>query len=379
MNAIEGRVAPDALPVAEKRVSGGIAFDWIMTALCTWFLGGVVLDNWAHGHQQIIGTLETFFTPWHGVLYSGWLAVTGFLLAALIRNHRRGYPWRGALPPGYGLSFCGVLVFTWGGLADMVWHTFYGIEVGLDATYSPPHMVLGVGLVLALSGPLRAAWRRAPTRGWGAQLPMVVSLAYTLSMVGFFTLFAQPLVNPWAAVSRRLSSDELGRAIGMLSILLHSGILMGLLLPAVLRRPFPPGGLTVLFALNGILMAVGSWPEQPRLFLIGAMAVAGGAADVLLNRLRPSGQRLGALRLFAFAVPAALYMAHFLALKLTDGIWWSVHLWTGSIAVAGMVGWLMSYAFAPPVRQARTMFRADGLSESPTAGQLARRIGPGYR
>jgi hypothetical protein len=30
------------------------------------------------------------------------------------------------------------------------------------------------------------------------------------------------------------------------------------------------------------------------------------------------------------------------------GWWWSVHLWTGAIVLAGLVGWLLSYLILPP-------------------------------
>jgi hypothetical protein len=330
------------------RAIRSVGFDWAMTGLCAWFIGGVVTDNWAHGHQQLIGRLETFFTPWHGILYSGWLAVTIFLVGAFVRNVSRRCPWRRALPAGYGLSLLGVAVFTWGGLADMIWHSTYGIESGLDATYSPPHLILGLGLVLTMSGPLRAAWSDGLASGWLARLPMVISLTFTLSIVGFFTLFTEPLVNPWAGESRRLSLAELGRSLGIASIVLHTGVLMGLVLLAVLRRPLPPGALTLVFTLNGLMMVAGSWPEHYRMVPVASVALAGVAADVLLSWLKPSATRPGPLRVFAFAVPAMLYLLHFLTLKLTDGIWWSVHLWTGSICVAGIVGWMISYVFVPP-------------------------------
>jgi hypothetical protein len=40
---------------------------------------------------------------------------------------------------------------------------------------------------------------------------------------------------------------------------------------------------------------------------------------------------------------------YFLALRLTEGIWWSVHVWAGAIVLAGLVGWLVSYLVVPPL------------------------------
>jgi hypothetical protein len=33
---------------------------------------------------------------------------------------------------------------------------------------------------------------------------------------------------------------------------------------------------------------------------------------------------------------------------VTQGLDWSVHLWTGSIVLAGVVGWLLSYLIVLP-------------------------------
>lgn len=332
---------------------GGIGFDWAMVVLCSWFLGGVILDGWAHGHLLEKG--DTFFSPWHGVLYSGFLAVAIFLVVALIRNHARGYPWRRALPVGYGLSLLGVLIFAAGGLGDMIWHTLFGIETGIAALYSPPHLLLGAGLVLIMGGPMRTAWWPAePVHGGFTKLPMLISMAFTLSIFTLFTSFHHPLDHPWAGVSHRFrvpTPDDLGQAMGIASILLHVGLLMGVLLLAVLRHPtLPLGSFTLIFTLNAVVMAIEFLPKEYPLIPIAAMAVAGLAADLLFSQLRPSITRLSALRLFAFAVPATFYLLHFLTLMLTDGIWWPVHLWTGSIVLAGTVGWLLSYAFVPQSR-----------------------------
>src|SRR2546430_3923073 len=53
--------------------------------------------------------------------------------------------------------------------------------------------------------------------------------------------------------------------------------------------------------------------------------VVGLAADVLVHRLRPGGDRPWTLRLVAFAVPTCLYLAYFGTLQVKEGIDWSVH------------------------------------------------------
>lgn len=53
-------------------------FDWLMTALVVWLSLGTLLDGWAHNTRS---DLDTFFTPWHVVMYAGIVAVSSFTLA----------------------------------------------------------------------------------------------------------------------------------------------------------------------------------------------------------------------------------------------------------------------------------------------------------
>src|SRR5262249_51137011 len=93
------RVAPTpltaGLPVSATPAAwpprGTLRFDWLIAGLSAWFLGGIYLDGWAHTH---VPALETFFTPWHAVLYSGFAAVAFALAVTQARNMRHGAPWR---------------------------------------------------------------------------------------------------------------------------------------------------------------------------------------------------------------------------------------------------------------------------------------------
>ncbi len=333
----------------DKQAIGGSGYDWTMVLLCFWFVAGAFVDGWAHNH---IPELESFFTPWHVMFYSGFLAVTGFLVATLVHNHTQGYPWRDAMPPGYELSLLGVLIFMAGGVGDMLWHEIFGIEVGIEALLSPTHLALALGGTLILSGPFRAAWRRpsgqnGDLRGRGDLLPMLLSLTFVVSLWSFMTQFAHPLVEPWAAAGDRPRTQHLPtlrQSFGVVSILFQVGPLMGPVLLTVLRWILPLGSLTLVFGLNAILMSF--MHDQYR--FIPAAALAGFAADLLLRWLRPSLVRSQALRWFAFAVPAIYHALYFMAIYVTQGLDWSVHLWAGSIVLAGVVGLLLSYLIIPP-------------------------------
>src|SRR5262249_56292379 len=97
-------------------------FDWIATVVSLTFMGGLFLDGWAHTHGRVD---QSFFTPWHAVLYSSHLLVFGFLTANVFLNMRRGFSLQHALPNGYLLSFVGAVLFIIGGVGDLIWHTLF--------------------------------------------------------------------------------------------------------------------------------------------------------------------------------------------------------------------------------------------------------------
>jgi hypothetical protein len=291
---------------------------------------------------------QSFFTPWHAIFYSGFLAVASFLLFGLISNHAKGYPWRRSLPAGYEISLIGVFIFAFGGVGDMIWHELFGIEEGVEALFSPTHLVLGLAMGLIVSGPFRAAWQRMETKtlSWSQGWPMLLSLTFMLSLFTFFTQIAHPLVNLWGG--HPFTYSNLLQEMGVISILLETGLLMGPILLTICRWRLPLGALTLVFTLNAIAMGFlydeGNYP----LAYVAAMAAAGLVTDVLRQQLHPSPQRPGALRLFALAVPIIVYTFYFLTVQLTVGVGWSIHLWLGVTILAGVTGWLLSYLLVPP-------------------------------
>lgn len=172
------------------------AFDWLMGALAALLIGGLDLDIWAHSHGKVD---QSFFTPWHAALY-GAMAINGIVLGLVMARNvlQRGYPWRQALPEGYGLSLVGVIAFAVGGLLDLAWHTFFGIEADIEALLSPTHLLLATSAALILTGPLRSAAVRigsSTSAGWRDLGPMVLSVAAVFTLLGLFTQYAHPLVD----------------------------------------------------------------------------------------------------------------------------------------------------------------------------------------
>lgn len=320
---------------------GGIGFDRLMIVFCCWFVGGLYLDGWAHDHGLVD---KTFFTPWHAVLYSGYFACALVLTVTIIINHLRGQRWLSAIPQGYGLSLLGAPLFLLAGVGDLIWHTLFGFEVGIEPLLSPTHLLLAFSGILIMSGPLRATWRRTDpiaTHNWATLLPALLSLLAVFSVITFFTDFAHPFDLTWTVTAAPANSQK---ALGAAAVLLQTAILMGFLLLAMRRWWLPTGTFTLILTLNVILMSV--LGDQYR--LIPGVLLTGILADLFYWRLQPSVKHVDVLRVFAFSLPFVYYLCYFITLMITSGIAWSIHLWLGSTVMAGVLGLLLSYLLMPP-------------------------------
>ncbi|HLZ56730.1 MAG TPA: hypothetical protein VKR06_07260 [Ktedonosporobacter sp.] len=321
---------------------GGIGFDRLMVALGCWFIGGLYIDGWAHGHGFVD---NTFFTPWHAILYSGYFANAAALIATTFINHRRGAGWLQAIPNGYELALFGAPLFTVAGVGDLIWHTLFGFEVGIAPLLSPPHLILAFSGLLMISGPFQAVWRRADrrtTQSWSTLLPGLISLFLILSILSFFTEFAQPFSLRYLAIKNYTNQNG---SLGAAGIIIQAGLLMGTILLAARRWRLPGGTITLILGVNALLMAV----LDDGYMLVPAAVVVGVVADLLYWKWQPSIRRLEAWRAFAFLVPLIYYLGYFLSLLLYyQSITWTLHLWLGSTIVASVAGLLLSYLLVPP-------------------------------
>jgi hypothetical protein len=239
------------------------------------------------------------------VLYSGWLANTAFFGAVAVRARRRGHSWRQVLPAGYGLSLVGCVAFGAGGVPDMVWHQLLGIERDFSAVLSPTHLLLMASAALILAGPLRSAWHGGSRRaGYGAAL----SGAFLLAMLTFWGQFNHPFIDRWVSEPPGVMlPDWIIQEMGVQGVVLSASMLSGVVLAMVSRFRLPPGSLTLIMGINAFLITV---IEQLSSMVLVAL-LAGVIGDVLLAVLRPSARRVGQLRLFAFLLPAELYLLYF--------------------------------------------------------------------
>ncbi|MCE2488635.1 MAG: hypothetical protein J4G17_01480 [Anaerolineae bacterium] len=313
------------------------AFTWTALALAVWVRAGSIVDINAHNHGIVD---ESFFTPFHLLMYSGVAANGLFYVLVQFRNVGRGHSLLRALPREYLLSFVGVLLFGLGGVFDFIWHALFGVETSIDALVSPSHLLLFFSAVLFMSGPLRSflAGDRSG-RGWAALFPALVSALLVLTTGTLITLFA----NVWTQIDRyvALTGDDnvfSAEAITVSGVLIPVVLMTATLLYLRQRMLLPFGAVTVLVAANALIMLYirWQWTREHAVVLLAAL-IAGLAGDWLLTRSSGSSP-LVMLRRFAFLLPFLLIFSLFVILQFSATIWWNTHLWLGVSLLAGALG-----------------------------------------
>jgi hypothetical protein len=306
--------------------------DLLTVLFSAWLIGGIFVDGWAHNNEKP----ETFFTPWHGLFYSGFLATAAWMLSRYRRH--------GVIPIGYGWGFVGLGLFGAGGVGDMVWHMAFGVEVDLEALLSPTHLVLFVAGILIVSSPLRAAWADAGQRS--LPLPALLSMTIVTATVAFFHMHLSPfLTNAMQAepyeFARSLGrggdwlNDEL-QLEGFSAILITTVILMAPTLLLLRRWRLPAGSLTLLFTVVVVMDCALLGFEMPETILAGVLA--GAAGDLLARTLQPIRSPATVLRIIGFAVPVVLWLTYFAVLAAFYSVGWSVELWSGITVMSGLAG-----------------------------------------
>jgi hypothetical protein len=333
--------------------------DLVTVVLGACFVGGAMSDAWAH--TNILDTIEGFFTPWHALLYFGFAATGAWIFfLAYRRRDRHPYWWRDAWPSGYRVGAVGVLLFLFAGLADMVWHETLGVEVGLNAAFSPSHMLLDIGALLMLTSPMRSWWATGAGGGLRAGTG-VASLALTamgatilLSHSIAFAM-ARPTM-PYEAIDN--GSDRFEHVLAVQGV--DSYVLTTLLIaiPVLMahRRRATPGAAAAV--VGGVALFVLVMLEFPSVLVAGALGALAGAAvaDLILERLDAARGTGAALRMpVAGAVFAAtVWSGHLVGLHLAEGVRWPVEMWTGLVVLCAALGALLGGLLARPATHAQS-------------------------
>ena len=293
---------------ATERTSTGVGkSDWALVAFGIWTIVGLFLDGWAHSE----GKPDSFFTPWHGVLYSGGAGVAATMLWQARRATAQG-SWRDLVRYD-PVALIGLVLFGAGGIGDLIWHEVFGVEVNMAALLSPTHLVLMTGGVLALSAPFRRAWRADVRPEMPTFLPALISLSLATGVAFFFTFYASPFGQTIVPAFRDVTTDihDLSRPsaaafaqvreMWALSGILFTTVLVVVPILALVRRWRPPAGsFAVLFAFVAVF--AGSASHFARWQAPVAVAIAAVVGELVLRRTTEP-------RILAAAVPATLLTA----------------------------------------------------------------------
>ncbi len=316
-------------------------FDWICAFIAGWATVGIYVDGWTHLHLD--HAAETFFTPWHMLFYLAALVAAVTLIIFACLNHAKGYSWKHSLPKEYAYAFVGLVILFCSGFGDLLWHQIFGIEVGIEALFSPTHILLAIGGAIAVSGPLHAVWyrRKSETIHDG---PTVLSTAYFMSVVTFMLQFVHPYSFPWMARSFVFTHPiefNAGATLGMAGILVSSVILVGVILSTIRHWKYPFGSFTIILGLNALAMTF--MTSGYYVFVVTAL-LSGFVIDLVYCWLiKNNSHRMSHVHLFAFIAPVIVTKMYVLTIFMTDTVVWSTHMWTGAILVSGIVGYLLSY------------------------------------
>lgn len=312
-------------------------------ALATWTTIGVFVDAYKHSTDP---GLETFWTPWHGLFYSGFLATAAWLVHLAWKRLDGSRSLFDAAPRRHRAALYGIVVFAVGGVGDAVWHTVFGVETSLDALLSPTHLMLWLGLLTISSSPLRAAWSDRDHDDAATMLrfgPVLTSAVLILSGVAFFLEYLWMPVETSLPQVRYIAgvTGEFDAAYGVAGIMISTAVMMAAVLLLTRRWTTPFGTIAALLTVANVLMAVGFDND---LEALPAVIVAGLVGDLLLRIEVP---RL----LLAGAIPLVLWSLYFIQVgRLGAGLGWPPEIWSGAIVFAVLIGLALESGFEQMAR-----------------------------
>jgi hypothetical protein len=291
---------------------------WLMMPTSIWFLAGLYLDGWAHNHGKVD---DTFFTPWHAVFYSGFLAVSAVLAIFAMAAYMRGQLWQRDLPVAYRSAIVAAPLFAMGGLADLWWHETFGFEAGIEILISPPHLLLASSMFVICA---------APARTWLAYraynpIPVILSVLAAWSVVVFMLQYNHPYGIIWP---ERSVIGQTGVLVGLVSLCLHA-----LLTTAVVLwmhdRQLPRGSITVVLVINALMIAL--MADEYRFGWVALIAGIGIEIVQYVTRTRPHASQIRALTI---VTPILLCTAYFGVIAATTTLIWPISLCISTIITA---------------------------------------------
>ncbi len=321
---------PDPVPATRRE-------NLVVVVLTVWLLAGLSIDGYAHANiieLDASGTAltEDFFTPWHAIFYAAFTSIAAYIGWMAWRRRRPG-PLIGWIPAGYGLAVVGLGVFGLGGIGDGIWHTIFGVEVGIDALLSPTHLMLLTGGGMIVTAPIRSRLAEgldSRPSSWARDGATVVSLTAVTAGVAFFLTFGWGLSFWWAPQVRFIEGDGASEILVARAVTGAIITSLALVLPALWAHRhglLPAGGITVIWVLavlaESAALSQPDWSVPP--VLIGAVV-----AEVLRRRTgTPAALVVGV---------AAIWIVWWLRIVIEPiPIRWPAEIWGGHIGFTTLI------------------------------------------
>lgn len=330
---------------------------WMLVGAGLLLVVGVFSDGYAH--SNFVDEMDSFVTPWHGLILFGYLACLAVLTIAVRARVIGGTGLVHAVPPGWNAPALGVGLFALGFLGDGVWHTVYGIEADLEALLSPTHLLMLAGALAVMAGPLLAEWRSDATGrdASAAELgPALASLTLIMATVSFFLNWTWPVIHgrPLASFSE-FAADQgeaepvlngLGQVSGVASYLVFAVVLVAPILLLARRWEIPKGATFLVtmvpwVLMNAAFMSFFAWQRLiPAVF--GALA-----AELLLVRVQHR-DGFWPWRLVGAALPVVVFGLDMVVMGVVWDLGWPPELIVGTVIGSGFVGYGVSVLTHPP-------------------------------
>lgn len=309
---------------------------WMLVPGSVWFVAGLYLDGWAHNHGKVD---NTFFTPWHAVFYSGYVAIACTLIAIVFLAQRHGLTWQRELPVALRHAVIAAPIFALAGVGDLWWHTTFGFETGIEPLLSPPHLVLASSMFVMVAAAARlddttyVGWQRAP---------YIISTVAAWAVVTFMWQFNHPYGIVWPETLR---GGAPGIMTGIAGLVANSALTAAVAI-YMLTRNMPYGALSAVLVVNALGIAL--MGDEYR---FGWSALCTGVVSEILRwwwRRTPLHTQI---RRHACVVAVATSASYMAVVYATSAILWPIHIWLGAVVLSGIAGWALTIIVPPPAHE----------------------------
>ena len=244
------------LPITEPK------YRRLMIFAMLWMFIGAWVD--ASAHRYIIDELESFFTPWHGILYSGFVVVV--LSALYVKNKMRDF--------NFDVGILGACIFAVGGGSDAIWHSLLGIEVGIEPLITPSHLMLFLGAFLMLDH----VFASRPNKEI-LDTASLFALASSYALIVYITQFVNPFFEPYMFFQ---NNEFIYQAFSASSVFFQA-ILSSVVFVYAIRFNVLPRNMALIYLISFMYQSLIFLLGDPQL-LFGTL-IAGGFVSLLIYQI----------------------------------------------------------------------------------------------